>query len=131
VFCSIHHKRGAPDDAPKSLRVEYRIGFRKYQSEWICFEHGGWPRLKAESWWRRRSKARVPQSAEDAVELVNAGALCETRSITVRSVVGEKYDRIIGYDLGPKPEWREPGEDLDELPVAQHYAYAGEGGVPF
>ena len=62
---------------------------------------------------------------------MNAGALCETRSITVRRVVGEKYSQIIGHDLGPKPEWREPGEDLDELPAEARYAYAGEGGVPF
>ena len=84
VRYAIHHKRGAPDDAPRTLRVEYRIGFHQYQSEWICFEHSGWARHKAESWWRRRSNALVPQTVDEAVELANAGAVCEAQSITVR-----------------------------------------------
>ncbi|MFH1865130.1 MAG: zinc ribbon domain-containing protein, partial [Candidatus Eisenbacteria bacterium] len=131
VFYSVHHKRDAPEDAPRTLRVEYRIGFRKYQSEWICFEHVGWPRHKAESWWRKRSNALVPVSAEEAVELANAGALCRTCSITVRSVVGEKYDSIIGYELGMKPPWREPGDDWDDLLGEECCAHAGDEGVPF
>jgi hypothetical protein len=129
VHYRVHHKRGAPDDAPKTMRVEYRVGFHKYQSEWICFEHTGWARQKAESWWRRRSNAPVPDSAAEAVELVNDGALCDTRSITVRSVAGEEYPSIIGYDLGTKPAWREPGLD-DDLGEEVH-TYAGEGGLPF
>jgi len=129
VHYSVHHKRGAPDDAPKTLRVEYRIGFHKYQSEWICFEHTGWPRHKAESWWRRRSNAPVPVSAAEAVALADDGALCETRSITVRTVAGEEYPRIIGYDLGAKPPWREPG--LDDDVGDEVYAYADEGDLPF
>jgi DNA repair protein RadD len=126
-----HRKRGAPDDAPRTLRAEYRIGFRQYQSEWICFEHTGWPRQKAASWWRKRSSAPVPESAAEAVELANAGALCETRAITVRSMVGEEYDRIVGYDLGEKPLWREPGMDDDCESREEDYAFAEEGGLPF
>lgn len=129
VYYSVHHKRGAPDDAPKTLRVEYRIGWHQYQSEWICVEHSGWARHKAESWWRRRSEAPVPESAAEAEVLAQEGALCETRSITVRSVVGEEYPRIIGYDLGPKPTWREPG--MDDGVGEEVYAYADEGDVPF
>jgi DNA repair protein RadD len=129
VYYSIHHKRGAPDDAPKTLRVEYRIGFHQYQSEWICFEHSGWARHKAESWWRRRSEAPVPESAVEAETLAREGALCETRSITVRSVVGEEYPRIIGYDLGPKPARREPG--MDNEVGEEAFAYADEGDLPF
>ena len=126
VRYAVHHKRGAPDDAPRTLRVEYRIGFNQYQSEWICFEHTGWARQKAEAWWRKRSNASVPESAEEAVALANAGALCETESITVRSVVGEEYARIIGYELGEKPPWREPGWDEDESGDREpNYAHAG------
>jgi hypothetical protein len=45
----------------------------------------------------------VPDTVEGAVEIAGKGGLCETLSITVRSVEGEKYDRIVGYKLGPKP----------------------------
>ena len=115
VYYSVHTKRGAPDDAPKTLRVDYRLGFNNYQSEWICFEHTGWARLRAQSWWRKRSNAPAPESAAEAVALSEAGALCETKAITVRSVVGENYDRVIGYELGEKPRWREPGMDDESL----------------
>ncbi|MCK4415107.1 MAG: DEAD/DEAH box helicase family protein [Candidatus Eisenbacteria sp.] len=131
VSYTVHHKRGAPDDAPRTLRVDYRIGFNQYQSEWICFEHTGWARHKAESWWCRRSDVPVPDSAAQAEALANAGAIRETRSITVRSAVGEKYDRIVGYELGARPQRREPGDDWDELPSAECYDYAEDGGLPF
>jgi DNA repair protein RadD len=129
VYYSVHQKRGAHDDAPKTLRVEYRIGFRAYQSEWVCFEHTGWARHKAESWWRRRSYAPVPNTAAEAETLANEGALCETRSITVRSIVGEEFPRIIGYELGAKPPWRDPGADDDAGDMA--YATADQEEPPF
>ena len=113
VFYSVHSKKGAPEDAPKTLRVEYQTGFHQHQSEWICFEHTGWARQKAESWWRRRSTAPAPRTAAEAALLANDGALCRTRSITVRTVVGDQYPRIIGYALDDRPAWREPGMDDD------------------
>ena len=39
--------------------------------------------------------------------MADGGALCETKEITVKSVVGERFDKIIGYDLGEKPKWDE------------------------
>jgi DNA repair protein RadD len=108
------------------MRVEYRIGFNHYQSEWICFEHTGWARKTAEAWWRKRSSASVPESAEEAVTLANAGALCTTEAIKIRSVVGEEYVRIIGHELGKKPPWREPGWDEDESgQIEPNHAHAG------
>jgi DNA repair protein RadD len=100
----VHTKRDAPADAPKSLRVEYQLGLAHWHSEFICVEHQGYARQKAEAWWRRRSPDPVPDTAERAVELAEAGALCQTNGITIRTVTGEKYDRIIAYDLGPQPE---------------------------
>ncbi len=117
VFYSVHSKKGAPEDAPKTLRVEYQTGFHQHQSEWICFEHTGWARQKAESWWRRRSTAPAPRTAAEAALLANDGALCRTRAITVRTVVGDQYPRIIGYELDDRPAWREPGMD-DDLELA-------------
>ena len=32
---------------------------------------------------------------------------------TVRSVAGEEFDRVVGYELGEKPFYREPGWDDD------------------
>ena len=86
------------------MRVNYRLGLSHWQSEFICVEHDGYARQKAVAWWKRRSPDPVPETAERAVELAEAGSLCPTHSITVRNVTGEKYDRIVGYELGPRPE---------------------------
>lgn len=50
VSYSVHAKRDAPPDHPVTMRVEYRIGWQQWQSEFICFDHAGWARLKAERW---------------------------------------------------------------------------------
>lgn len=118
TFAAVHTKRGADDTAPKTLRMEYEIGWQCCQSEWICIEHTGFARRKAEAWWRERSHAPVPRTASEAVALVEAGALAPTESITVTRTAGD-YDRITGYRLGDKPMWREPGSDDGEpAPVA-------------
>jgi len=130
---SVHCKRDAPPDAPRSMRVDYQIGWQQCQSEWVCFEHSGYARAKAESWWRKRSNTPVPENAEEAVRLAEAGALCATRSITIRSVTGEKYDRIVGYALDEKPSYREPGWDDVEENAAPVQAWEGvdDDSIPF
>ena len=111
ISYSVHTKRDTEPGHPKTMRVEYLIGWHHYQSEWVCFEHTGYARHKAEAWWRRRSDVPVPDSAEDAVYFAEQGALASAKSITVRCVSGEEFDRIIGYELGEKPVYREPGWD--------------------
>jgi len=121
VIYNVHHKRDADEDHPRTLRVEYQVGWNHWQSEWVCFEHTGYARGKAEAWWRERSGEPVPDTADEAVDIANAGGLAPTLAITVRSVVGEKYDRIIRYRLGPKPV-RDPEPE---------YVPADDGIIPF
>ena len=104
VYYSVHIKRDAPPEAPRSMRVDYEVGFHDTRSEWVCLEHSGYARQKAEAWWRMRSCLPVPENVEDAVALADAGALANVLSIKVRSVAGEKYDRIVDYELGAKPD---------------------------
>ena len=104
VAYSVHTKHGAPPDHPRTMRVEYRIGFNRWVSEFICVEHAGWARKKAESWWQRRSAVSVPDRAADAVDLASAGVLARTRAVTVRCVAGEQYDTVVGYDLDEPPD---------------------------
>lgn len=71
----------------------------------------------------------MPRSAEEAVELAQAGALAEVLAIKVRSVAGEKYDRIVDYELGAKPEpayataeedeWDRRSPEPDYLPIPE------------
>jgi DNA repair protein RadD len=115
VHYSVHHKRDAPEDHPRTLRIDYRCGFNDYHSEWVCPEHTGYARQKFEAWWRARSNEPFPHTADEAVDLAEAGALAPTRAITVRSVAGEKYDRISDYQLGPVPPRLDGGDErIDE-----------------
>ena len=120
VYYGIHTKRGASEDAPRTLRVDYRVGWHEYKSEWVCFEHEGYARQKAIAWWRKRSPDPVPDSVERAIEIIEGGGLATTLAIKVRTVAGDPYERIIDYELGPMPEGVPASEhsefDPDELP---------------
>ena len=50
------------------MRVEYRCGLATY-SEWVCFDHKGYPREKAMKWWQRRMTGPgiLPNSVTDAI----------------------------------------------------------------
>jgi len=56
-----HDKPGKP----ASLRVTYECGLARH-SEWVCFEHTGFPRDKAVGWWRRRAGNLPPPATVDA-----------------------------------------------------------------
>ena len=119
TYC-VHAKRDAPPDAPKTMRVDYRIGLDQWRSEFICLEHQGYARQKAVAWWRQRSPDPVPDTAERAVEIAEAGGLAFAERITVRSIAGEKFERIVDYQLGPIPAplalGGESNYDPDEIP---------------
>ena len=120
TYYAVHTKRDAPPDAPRSMRVDYRVGFNEYVSEWVCFEHDGFARQKAVQWWMRRSSEPVPTSAQDAVELAQAGALAPTLAITTEKKPGEKFERVVHCRLGDKPPRLDSEEGLPEYVPAQN-----------
>ena len=133
VYYSVHTKRGAGPYAPKSMRVEYKVGWNEYKSEWVCFEHDGYARQKAVHWWNRRSHELVPDTAEEAVALAQAGRLRITHEITVRAMTGDDYDRIVGYELGdipPLPGEQPPSDDALDFPFGYN-AVAAEEEIPW
>ena len=123
----IHVKRGAPHDHPKTMRVDYQVGWNEWKSEWVCPEHTGYAREKFKAWWQARSSEPVPDTAREAVLLASAGALALTTQITIRSVTGEKYDRVIAHKLGAIPPRLAGDGDDSNLP---DYSWAGDE-IPF
>jgi len=121
ICYAVHQKRGAPSEAPRTMRVEYEVGLNQYHKEWVCFEHIGFARGKAEAWWRARSRLPVPTTSAEACRLACSGALAPATQITVRTVAGEDFERIIDHRLGPIPEGREPGDDRDEPALARAF----------
>lgn len=75
VFYKAHNKPGKPT----SLKVTYICGLRSV-SEWVCFEHEGFARRKAEQWWQE-SASNPPASVEEALERTNE--LARPEAITV------------------------------------------------
>ena len=61
IIYRVHTKRGAPPEAPRTMRVDYRLGLDHWQSEFICVEHDGYARQKAVAWWRPSSRRRSPR----------------------------------------------------------------------
>ena len=121
VTYHVHWKKHDPS-ATLTMRVEYQtaggVGFAQVVREWVCFDHDGYARAKAESWWRARSVEPVPSGVEEAVELAKAGALAPTLAITVEKRACEKFDRIVRHRLGDKPPRLEDPDNLPEHALA-------------
>lgn len=114
VRYSVHEKRNAEPGAPRTMKIEYRINMLQSFSEWVCPEHGGYVKLKFIRWWRKHAPGcDLPHDAQDAVWLATEGALEWPTHITVRTVSGEKYPKIIGYRY---PEKQQDLPSLDEIP---------------
>jgi DNA repair protein RadD len=63
ISFNIHNKEGKP----ASMRVTYRIGLQTF-SEWICYDHEGFAKYKADNWVRFRSPDGMP-TPQDVYQL--------------------------------------------------------------
>ena len=90
----------------------------------------GWARQKFEKWWRQRCDMPAPTSVEEAVEIAEAGGIAEATQITVRSISGEKFDKIIDYVLGPIPPRLDGKDEYSEEFNQSDYSWAGDE-IPF
>lgn len=59
-----HEKNGIA-----SMRVEYLVDMDVVR-EWVCFDHSGYARQRAEVWWRRAAGTPVPMSTAEALQRV-------------------------------------------------------------
>ncbi|WP_413431514.1 amidoligase family protein [Crateriforma spongiae] len=66
-------------------------------------ESDRYARRKAEAWWSERCLDPCPSNAEEAVDIAGSGLLAATEKLIVRSIAGQKYDRIIKQTLGEIP----------------------------
>lgn len=96
IVYSRHEKPGKPD----SLKVTYHCGFYYTVSEWVCLEHGGFARNKADKWWKKRDVNDTPKTVTEALE--TAGDLLVPGKILIRRV--GKYPEICGYNFNEDKE---------------------------
>jgi DNA repair protein RadD len=85
------------DDRTPSMRVEYfsEGGFAPFASEWICFEHEGYARRKAEAWWAQRSGDPPPSTIAEAI--ARKGELLEPTAIALQP--DGRYTRVVDARL--------------------------------
>lgn len=86
-----HEKPGSP----VSMRVEYFCGIST-QREWVTLEHQGFPRDKAERWWRKMGGGGpFPNTVDEAIE--RFGELAQVEAIRLRP--SGRYFEIVGTRL--------------------------------
>lgn len=55
-----HYRNLKKQDAPPTLKVSYWSGMKMIVSEWVCLEHTGYAKAKAERWWNARINSKIP-----------------------------------------------------------------------
>jgi DNA repair protein RadD len=64
-----HHIKRSDPSAPPTLRVSYLAGLVTSYDEYICFEHLGYARTRAEKWWfALGGMAPVPATVMEAIQ---------------------------------------------------------------
>jgi DNA repair protein RadD len=92
IYYSYHVKKDAPEGHPPTLRVTYDCGLLQQPSEWVCIEHTGFARSKAEAWWRARSDQPVPKTVAEALEVIARHGIKEPKRIALQA--DGKYLRV-------------------------------------
>jgi len=89
-------------------------------SEFICIEHPpGFAKNKAQAWWKKRTGLPMPETAEEAAHLGNAGCLAEPLEILIQDIKGAKWPELKGVKLGEIPIAAAPLEEValgEDLP---------------
>jgi DNA repair protein RadD len=95
VTYSLHVKEKG-DIISSTLRVDYYgEEWKPIASEWVCLEHEGFARHKAEAWWARRDPEgrEAPHVIDDAVEITDQ-LITPTEIATRRE---GKFLRVVDY----------------------------------
>ena len=97
ISYAIHSK----PDKPDSLRVDYWVGLRVIASEWVCFDHTGYARQKAERWFNVRKPAgysHLPGTTGQIMEWLDGGfVLAEPSRIATRQ--NGKFTEVMSHEF--------------------------------
>lgn len=86
----MHTKLGKPP----SMKVTYYCGLRRF-SQWVCFEHDGYARLKAASWWNERASKPCPQTVSEALQRVTEIKV----PALIKVWINTEHPEILGYEF--------------------------------
>lgn len=94
-----YHQR---DDKTPSMRVEYYLGFRRLASEWICFEHQGFARTRAEQWWAQRDTDPPPDTIDEAIKRAEHDDFPHAVEIAIQQ--DGRWTKIVASKINASPQ---------------------------
>ncbi len=93
VSYAIHKKKNSRD----TLKVTYMCGIKSI-SEWICYDHEGWPKHVAIAWVKYRIEGEMPTDVPDL--FLRVGDLRVPSKIFINTA--EKFTKILKADFDNK-----------------------------
>lgn len=87
-----------------SLRVNYYCGLMHTPADFVCLEHKGFARTKAEAWWRGRSGEPIPKTVDEALRTIHEKGIREPKQIVFKSEgIYLRAEKYIDLNFNPKP----------------------------
>lgn len=110
------------NDSP-ILRVEYSGGWHERASEWVCLEHDGYPRRKAEQWWHRNIVDQMPREERFRWGVATCPPTVDLAMVLIEILQANKQmprpTRVTVDVRGQYPEVLAVGFDAVEEPAAE------------
>jgi DNA repair protein RadD len=117
ITYSQHTKVGAPP----MVKVTYYCKLNAF-SEYVCVEHQNFAQRKAREWWRKRSADPLPETTEEALELV--GQLAPATHLRVW--INKKYPEIMAVCFdGTAFGTQDATDELPEVETNKPYKSGG------
>lgn len=120
VFAIDHitYSRHEKIDRPAMIKVSYYCGLRMF-NEFVCPEHDGYALKKAREWWQARIDMRLPDNAEEALDMVG-----ELKVPThLRVWVNKKYPEILATCFDGSAFGTQEISDAYEIPTTEKIVY--------
>jgi len=130
VNCKVHM---SAKSGKNTLKVSFLDeSYIPIVSEYVCLEHDGYARIKAEKWWRGFFLCPPPATCAEGVALFNAGMMRPV--LLIETIQDGKYRRIKNATFGGPA--REPGMDFDAsepavIPPNLQDAFSDGDDIPF
>ncbi len=95
---AVRYRKHSKPDKPPSLCVIYDSGLEQHR-EWICLEHTGFARQKAEHWWWKRAPGTAVPSTVDEALALTATLPCPT---DIKIKTEGKYVRVMAASFAQR-----------------------------
>lgn len=98
---SVEFSRHVPRDPKKrdTLRADYKFHFQRVATEWICVEHEGFARQKAEQWWQDHLGGTCPATIDAALDIVDQ----LEQPVAIALEPDGQYDRVVNRRFTDAP----------------------------